>query len=92
MTPEVNSAIRTLLAAVLAFAAGKGWLSQSTDFGSLADAISVVGVALIGVWGVFAKRPVSTEAKQVAQNVNRQVSINAQTPSDAQPPSDVTLR
>ena len=84
MTPEVNSAIRTVLAAVLAFAAGKGWIGQDTDFATLSNALAVVGVAAVTAWGVWAKRPKSSEAQQVAQNVQA-------TQTDANvPPSDIS--
>lgn len=74
MTPEVKSAIRTLLIALGAFGVGKGWFTTE-ELGSYVDALVVVLVAGVGVWGVWAKRPKSGEAQQVAEKVAQDPSV-----------------
>jgi len=64
MTPEILSAIRSALIALGAFAVGKGWL----DSAALETIVAGI-VAAVTAWGVYSKRPMSTEARQVAGKV-----------------------
>lgn len=64
MNPEILSAIRSVLIALGAYAVGKGWLDSAA-----LDTIVGGIVAAVAAWGVYAKRPTSTEARIVAGKV-----------------------
>lgn len=65
MTPEVQSAIRSLLIALGGFAVGHGWI-DSTGLESIVGGLVTLAVT---IWGIYAKRPASTEAQTVSKNV-----------------------
>lgn len=64
MTPEILSAIRSALIALGAFAVGKGWL----DSAALETIVAGI-VAAVTAWGIYAKRPTSSEARMTAGKV-----------------------
>jgi hypothetical protein len=64
LTPEVLGSIRMLLIAAGGFLVGKGWLDSAG-----LDALVTVLMAAIAAWAIYAKRPRSAEAQQIAQNV-----------------------
>lgn len=65
MTPELLSAIRSILLSLGAYAVGKGWLESS-----VLDTAIVGIMGLVAAWGVYAKRPSSPEALVIAKRVN----------------------
>ena len=67
MSPEIASALRTLLIAAGGFAIGKGWV----DVAGLEIIAGGLVALAAGAWGVWAKRPRSKEAKQVARKVRQ---------------------
>jgi hypothetical protein len=58
------SAVRSILLVVGGLAVGKGWLDSAA-----LDSIVGGAMALVAAWGVYSKRPGSTEALLVAQKV-----------------------
>jgi hypothetical protein len=75
LTPELLSAIRSLLIGLGGFGVGAGWFT-SADLGKVSDAVVTIVVFGVAVWGVWAKRPQSTEARMIAGKV--EVNPNTQ--------------
>lgn len=69
MTPEILSAVRSILIAGGAFVVGKGWVNAA-GWDTIAGAV-MVGVPAL--WGILAKRPTSSEAQAVAEKVKAAV-------------------
>lgn len=68
ISPEIKSSLRTLVAGIGSYAVGKGWITLEM-LGMYSDAIVILIIAIVGGWGIWAKRPKSGEAQQVAQKV-----------------------
>ncbi len=62
MSPELMSAIRTMLIALGGYAIGKDWFPL--DAAGVAELAGALVLVLAALWGVWAKRPASSEAQR----------------------------
>lgn len=65
MTPEILSGLRSLLIGLGGYFVAQGWI-DAAGLETVAAGLVVIAAA---AWGIWAKRPSSTEAKKVAEKV-----------------------